>query len=92
MSEDEVECIEEGGTEPTVALLCRPASALNVEKFGKRKRRRVPSRPGDGRGRHGAVGTSQIALMGIARRRGPKERVCCPVYMTRPTMKSSPSR
>lgn len=40
----------------------------------------------------GAVGTSQIALTGIARRRGPKERVCCPVYMTRPTMKSSPSR
>ena len=61
-------------------------------KFGKRTRRGWPSRVGGERGCHGAVGTSQIALTGIARRRGPKERVCCPVYMTRPTMKSSPSR
>ena len=31
MSEDEVECIEEGGTEPTVALLRRLAAAFNAE-------------------------------------------------------------
>jgi transcriptional regulator with XRE-family HTH domain len=31
MSEDDVECIEEGGTEPTVALLRRLAAAFNAE-------------------------------------------------------------
>jgi len=31
MSADEVECIEEGGTEPTVALLRRLAAAFNAE-------------------------------------------------------------
>jgi transcriptional regulator with XRE-family HTH domain len=31
MTEDEIECIEEGGTEPTVALLCCLAAALNAE-------------------------------------------------------------
>jgi transcriptional regulator with XRE-family HTH domain len=31
MSEDEVERIEEGGTEPTVALLRRLAAAFNAE-------------------------------------------------------------
>jgi transcriptional regulator with XRE-family HTH domain len=31
MTEDEIECIEEGGTEPTVALLRRLAAALNAD-------------------------------------------------------------
>lgn len=31
MAEDEIECIEEGGTEPTVALLRRLAAALNAD-------------------------------------------------------------
>jgi transcriptional regulator with XRE-family HTH domain len=31
MSDDEIECIEEGGTEPTVALLRRLAAAFNAE-------------------------------------------------------------
>lgn len=31
MSEDEVECIEEGGTPPTIALLRRLAAALNSD-------------------------------------------------------------
>jgi hypothetical protein len=31
MTEDEIECIEEGGTEPTVALLRSLAAALNAE-------------------------------------------------------------
>lgn len=31
LSEDEVECIEEGGTEPTVSLLRRLAAAFNAE-------------------------------------------------------------
>ena|SRR5450755_3493768 len=31
MTEDEIECIEEGGTEPTVALLRCLAAALNAE-------------------------------------------------------------
>jgi transcriptional regulator with XRE-family HTH domain len=31
MSEDEVECIEEGGTAPTVALLRRLAAALDAD-------------------------------------------------------------
>ncbi len=31
MSVDEVECIEEGGTEPTVALLRRLAAALDAD-------------------------------------------------------------
>lgn len=30
MSEDDIECIEEGGTEPTVPLLRRLAEALNA--------------------------------------------------------------
>jgi hypothetical protein len=36
MTADEIECIEEGGTEPTIALLHRLASALG--------RRRAPDR------------------------------------------------
>jgi transcriptional regulator with XRE-family HTH domain len=31
MSEDDIECIEEGGTEPTVALLRRLAAALDAD-------------------------------------------------------------
>lgn len=31
MTEDEIECIEEGGTEPTVALLRRLAAALDAD-------------------------------------------------------------
>jgi transcriptional regulator with XRE-family HTH domain len=31
MTTDEVECIEEGGTEPTIALLRRLASALDAD-------------------------------------------------------------
>ncbi|MBB4914508.1 helix-turn-helix domain-containing protein [Streptosporangium saharense] len=31
MTEDDVECIEEGGTAPTVALLRRLAAALNAD-------------------------------------------------------------
>jgi transcriptional regulator with XRE-family HTH domain len=31
MTADEIECIEEGGTEPTVALLRRLAAALNAD-------------------------------------------------------------
>lgn len=31
MSEDDIECIEEGGTEPTVPLLRRLAEALNAD-------------------------------------------------------------
>jgi transcriptional regulator with XRE-family HTH domain len=31
MAEDEIECIEECGTEPTVALLCRLAAALDPD-------------------------------------------------------------
>jgi transcriptional regulator with XRE-family HTH domain len=31
MTDDEIECIEEGGTEPTVALLRRFAAALDAE-------------------------------------------------------------
>jgi transcriptional regulator with XRE-family HTH domain len=31
MSEDEIECIEEGGTEPTVALLRLLAAAFNAD-------------------------------------------------------------
>ena len=31
ISEDEIECIEEGGTEPTVALLRRLAAAFNAD-------------------------------------------------------------
>ena len=31
MSDDEVECIEEGGTEPTVALLRQLAAAFNAD-------------------------------------------------------------
>jgi transcriptional regulator with XRE-family HTH domain len=31
MTEDEVECIEEGGTEPTIALLRRLAAALDAD-------------------------------------------------------------
>ncbi len=31
MSSDDIECIEEGGTEPTVALLRRLAGALNAD-------------------------------------------------------------
>ena len=31
MSTDEIECIEEGGTEPTVALLRRLAAALDAD-------------------------------------------------------------
>ena len=30
MTADEIECIEEGGTEPTIALLRRLAGALDV--------------------------------------------------------------
>lgn len=31
MADDEIECIEEGGTEPTVALLRRLAAALDAD-------------------------------------------------------------
>jgi transcriptional regulator with XRE-family HTH domain len=31
MTDDEIECIEEGGTEPTVALLRRLAAALDAD-------------------------------------------------------------
>jgi transcriptional regulator with XRE-family HTH domain len=31
LSEDDIECIEEGGTEPTVALLRRLAAALDAD-------------------------------------------------------------
>lgn len=31
MTDDEVECIEEGGTEPTIALLRRLAAALDAD-------------------------------------------------------------
>jgi transcriptional regulator with XRE-family HTH domain len=31
MSDDEIECIEEGGTEPTVALLRQLAAAFNAD-------------------------------------------------------------
>jgi transcriptional regulator with XRE-family HTH domain len=31
MTADEIECIEEGGTEPTIALLRRLAAALNAD-------------------------------------------------------------
>jgi transcriptional regulator with XRE-family HTH domain len=31
MTEDEIECIEEGGTEPTIALLRRLAAALDAD-------------------------------------------------------------
>lgn len=31
MTDDEIECIEEGGTEPTIALLRRLAAALDAE-------------------------------------------------------------
>jgi ribosome-binding protein aMBF1 (putative translation factor) len=31
MTVDDVECIEEGGTEPTIALLRRPAAALDSD-------------------------------------------------------------
>jgi transcriptional regulator with XRE-family HTH domain len=31
MIDDEIECIEEGGTEPTIALLRRLAAALNAD-------------------------------------------------------------
>jgi len=31
MSDDEIECIEEGGTEPTVALLLQLAAAFNAD-------------------------------------------------------------
>ncbi|WP_440100235.1 helix-turn-helix domain-containing protein [Streptosporangium sp. H16] len=31
MTEDEIECIEEGGTAPTITLLRRPAAALNAD-------------------------------------------------------------
>ena len=31
MTDDEIECIEEGGTEPTIALLRHLAAALNAD-------------------------------------------------------------
>ncbi len=31
LTEDDIECIEEGGTEPTVPLLRRLAAALNAD-------------------------------------------------------------
>jgi hypothetical protein len=31
MTDDEIECIEEGGTEPTVALLRQLAAAFNAD-------------------------------------------------------------
>jgi transcriptional regulator with XRE-family HTH domain len=31
MTTDEIECIEEGGTEPTIALLRQLAAALNAD-------------------------------------------------------------
>ncbi|WP_327587803.1 helix-turn-helix domain-containing protein [Nonomuraea sp. NBC_00507] len=37
MTEDEIECIEEGGTTPTIALLRRLAAALDADAFTRER-------------------------------------------------------
>jgi len=39
MTADEIECIEEGGTEPTIALLRRLAAALDADRDRRCSRR-----------------------------------------------------
>src|SRR5229473_107718 len=62
MTADEIECIEEGGTEPTVSLLRRLAAALDADV------RLTGSHPARGRAHRPGLGTGWLIAEPLHRR------------------------